>query len=130
FGGHAINLAAISAALSAGEAGGKDPGQRWKASASSGVFYLLFALGSALVASLATLSPAGLFEAAAGLALLATLANAMLGAMKEPRWQLSALATMLVAAANVTLFGIGGAFWALVIGLLTHIIAEQVAARR
>ncbi|MFR0638098.1 benzoate/H(+) symporter BenE family transporter [Glutamicibacter soli] len=130
FGGHAINLAAISAALSAGESGGKDPGQRWKASASSGVFYLVFALGSALVASLATLSPAGLFEAAAGLALLATLANAMLGAMKEPRWQLSALATMLVAAANVTLFGIGGAFWALVIGLLIHVIAEQVTARR
>lgn len=130
FGGHAINLAAISAALSAGESGGKDPGQRWKASASSGAFYLVFALGSALVASLATLSPAGLFEAAAGLALLATLANAMLGAMKEPRWQLSALATMLVAAANVTLFGIGGAFWALVIGLLIHVIAEQVTARR
>ncbi|MFJ2620860.1 benzoate/H(+) symporter BenE family transporter [Glutamicibacter sp. NPDC087344] len=130
FGGHAINLAAISAALSAGPAGGKDPNARWKAAASSGVFYLIFALGSALVASLATLSPAGLFEAAAGLALLATLSNAMLGAMKEPRWQLSALATMLVAAANVTLFGIGGAFWALVIGLLTHIIAERVIARR
>ncbi len=129
FGGHAINLAAISAALAAGEGAGKDPRQRWKASAFSGVFYLIFATGSALLASLAMLSPAGLFEAAAGLALLATLSNAMRGAMKEPRWQLSALATMLVAAGNVTLFGIGGAFWALLIGLLTHIIAERIARR-
>lgn len=129
FGGHAVNLAAISAALSAGESAGKNPAMRWKASASSGVFYLLFAVGSTLVASLAVLSPAGLFEAAAGLALLATLGNAMLGAVKEPRWQLSALVTLLVAAGNVTLFGIGGAFWALIFGLLTHVIAEQIVRR-
>lgn len=129
FGGHAINLAAISAALAAGPSAGKDAAARWKAAASSGGFYLLFATGSSLLASLASLSPAGLFEAAAGLALLATLANALLGALKEPRWQLSALATILVAAGNVTIFGIGGAFWALVVGLLIHVIAEQAARR-
>lgn len=129
FGGHAVNLAAISAALSAGDSAGNNPATRWKASASSGVFYLLFAVGSTLVASLAVLSPAGLFEAAAGLALLATLGNAMLGAVREPKWQLSALVTLLVAAGNVTIFGIGGAFWALVFGLLTHVIAERFVRR-
>ncbi|GAB3619323.1 benzoate/H(+) symporter BenE family transporter [Glutamicibacter endophyticus] len=125
FGGHAINLAAISAALAAGEAAGSNPALRWRAATSSGVFYLLFAAGSVLIASVAAASPAGLFEAAAGLALLATLANALGGALADPAWRFSALATLLVATSNLTLFGIGGAFWALLIGLGVHLIAER-----
>ncbi|MCZ4151822.1 benzoate transporter, partial [Escherichia coli] len=84
---------------------------------------------SALLVSVASASPEGLFQAAAGLALLATLANALLGAMADSAWRLSALATVLVAAGNLTLFGIGGAFWALVAGLLTHFIVERNARR-
>lgn len=129
-GGHAINLAAISAALSAGEAAGSDPARRWRASTSSGVFYLFFAAGSAAIASLAAASPAGLFEAAAGLALLATLANALVGAVQDAAWRLSALATVLIAAGNVTLFGIGGAFWALLAGLLIHVVVERGGAAK
>ncbi|PQZ89205.1 benzoate/H(+) symporter BenE family transporter [Arthrobacter sp. MYb222] len=129
FGGHAINLAAITAALAAGEQAGPDPRLRWRAAASSGVFYLVFGALSALIVSVASASPEGLFQAAAGLALLATLANALLGAMADSSWRLSALATVLVAAGNLTLFGIGGAFWALVAGLLTHFIVERRARR-
>ncbi|WP_434922019.1 benzoate/H(+) symporter BenE family transporter [Glutamicibacter sp. PAEs-4] len=129
FGGHAINLAAITAALAAGEQAGADPRLRWRAAASSGVFYLVFGALSALIVSVASASPEGLFQAAAGLALLATLANALLGAMADSAWRLSALATVLVAAGNLTLFGIGGAFWALVAGLLTHFIVERNARR-
>lgn len=129
FGGHAINLAAITAALAAGEQAGADPKLRWRAGFSSGAFYLVFAALSTLIVSLASASPAGLFQAAAGLALLATLTNAVLGSMSDPSWRLSALVTMLVAAGNLSLFGIGGAFWALVAGLLTHFIAERSARR-
>ncbi|MDR4532492.1 benzoate/H(+) symporter BenE family transporter [Glutamicibacter sp. PS] len=125
FGGHAINLAAISAALAAGEAAGSNPALRWRAATSSGMFYLLFAAGSVLIASVAAASHAGLFEAAAGLALLATLANALGGALADPAWRFSALATLLVATSNLTIFGIGGAFWALLIGLGVHLIAER-----
>ncbi|MGO4296110.1 benzoate/H(+) symporter BenE family transporter [Glutamicibacter sp. MCAF14] len=129
FGGHAINLAAITAALAAGEQAGPEPRLRWRAAASSGVFYLVFGALSALIVSVASASPEGLFQAAAGLALLATLANALLGAMSDSIWRLSALATVLVAAGNLTLFGIGGAFWALVAGLLTHFIVERSVRR-
>lgn len=124
-GGHAINLAAITASIPAGEQAGPDRGLRWRASTSSGVFYLVFAAASTTIASLASASPAGLFEAAAGLALLATLGNALVGAVKEPGWRLSSLVTVLVAAGNVTLLGIGGAFWALIAGLVTHLIVER-----
>ena len=129
FGGHAINLAAITAALAAGEQAGPEPRLRWRAAASSGVFYLVFGALSALIVSVASASPEGLFQAAAGLALLTTLANALLGAMSDSIWRLSALATVLVAAGNLTLFGIGGAFWALVAGLLTHFIVERSVRR-
>jgi len=129
FGGHAINLAAITAALAAGEQAGANPKLRWRAAFSSGGFYLIFGALSALIVSLANTSPEGLFQAAAGLALLATLTSALLGSMSDPTWRLSALVTVLVAAGNLTLFGIGGAFWALVAGLLTHFIAERSARR-
>ncbi|PRA12659.1 benzoate transporter [Arthrobacter sp. MYb211] len=129
FGGHAINLAAITAALAAGEQAGADASRRWRAATSSGVFYLIFAALSALIVSVASASPEGLFQAAAGLALLATLGNSLLGAVADPSWRLSALVTVLVAAGNLTLFGIGGAFWALVAGLLTHFIVEREARR-
>lgn len=129
FGGHAINLAAITAVLAAGEQAGPEPRLRWRAAASSGVFYLVFGALSALIVSVASASPEGLFQTAAGLALLVTLANALLGAMSDSTWRLSALATVLVAAGNLTLFGIGGAFWALVAGLLTHFIVERSVRR-
>ncbi|WP_345469580.1 benzoate/H(+) symporter BenE family transporter [Glutamicibacter ectropisis] len=129
FGGHAINLAAITAALAAGEEASADPKLRWRAGVSSGIFYLIFGAFSALIVSVANTSPEGLFQAAAGLALLATLASSLLGAMGDATWRLSALVTVLVAAGNLTLFGIGGAFWALVAGLLTHFIAERSARR-
>ncbi|WP_281444895.1 benzoate/H(+) symporter BenE family transporter, partial [Paenarthrobacter nicotinovorans] len=43
FGGHAINLAALSAALAAGEEAGKDHGRRWIAAFVSGLAYLVLA---------------------------------------------------------------------------------------
>ncbi|MGJ9401863.1 benzoate/H(+) symporter BenE family transporter [Arthrobacter sp. KK5.5] len=75
FGGHAVNLAAISAALAAGEEAGADRGRRWVAAVSSGVVYLLLGTVSAAVAALA---------AAAGLALLGTLGNAASMALADP----------------------------------------------
>ncbi|BAS12744.1 inner membrane protein YdcO [Arthrobacter sp. Hiyo8] len=47
FGGHAINLAALSAALAAGEEAGADRGRRWIAAFTSGLAYLMLAAFSA-----------------------------------------------------------------------------------
>ncbi|MBX9244210.1 benzoate/H(+) symporter BenE family transporter, partial [Actinotalea ferrariae] len=67
-GGHAINLAAISAALAAGPEAGPDPARRWRAAVTAGIGYVLLGLGSAGVAAVALAAPGGLVEAAAGLA--------------------------------------------------------------
>ncbi len=117
-GGHAINLAAISAALSAAPGASPDPKRRWIAAATAGATYLVLGLASAALVTLIAAAPAGTLETVAGLALLATLAAALTGALTDPDDRLPALVTFLVAASGTTLFGIGGAFWALLAGLL------------
>ncbi|MET9216565.1 MULTISPECIES: benzoate/H(+) symporter BenE family transporter [unclassified Nocardia] len=117
-GGHAINLAAISAALSAAPSASPDPKRRWIAAATAGGSYLILGLASAALVTLIAAAPAGTLETVAGLALLATLAAALTGALSDPDHRMPGLVTFLVAASGTTLFGIGGAFWALLAGLL------------
>jgi len=119
-GGHAINLAAISAALSAAPAASPDPKRRWIAAATAGAAYLILGLASAALVTLIAAAPAGTLETVAGLALLATLAAALTGALTDPDHRMSGLVTFLVAASGTTFFGIGGAFWALLAGLLVR----------
>ncbi|MFF5791253.1 benzoate/H(+) symporter BenE family transporter [Paeniglutamicibacter sp. NPDC012692] len=127
FGGHAINLAAISAALAAGEEAGEDRSRRWIAAVSSGGFYILLGLASAAITALAAASPAGLLEAAAGLALLGTLGMAASSALADPSSRMSSLVAFLVAASGLSFAGIGGAFWALLAGLALRFLIERKA---
>lgn len=117
FGGHAINLAAISAALCAGPDADPDPDRRWIASVSAGVAYILLGCGAGLVTSVAGIAPPGLIEAVAGLALLGTLGAALAGALSDPTQRDAAVATFAVMVSGVSVLGIGSACWALVAGL-------------
>ncbi|MFE7743130.1 benzoate/H(+) symporter BenE family transporter [Nocardia sp. NPDC057455] len=118
-GGHAINLAAISAALSAAPAAHPDPKRRWIAAFTAGASYLLLALGSAALVTLIATAPAGTLETVAGLALLATLAAA-LGAALRCEHREAGVVTFLIAASGVGFAGIGAAFWALLAGLIVR----------
>ncbi|ROZ89237.1 benzoate/H(+) symporter BenE family transporter [Gordonia sp. OPL2] len=120
FGGHAINLAALSAALSAGEEAGPDRSRRWMAAVTAGFSYLVLAVLSGVLVTIATIAPGGLIEAVAGLALLGTFAAAIVGAFTAADTRVPAALTFIAAASGVTFFGIGGAFWGLVIGLVAH----------
>ncbi len=119
FGGHAINLAAISAALAAGPEAGPDPRRRWRAAVTAGAGYVVLGLGSAGVAAIALAAPGGLIEAAAGLALVATLAGALRAASTAEQ-PVAAAVTFLVTASGLQLAGVGSAFWGLVAGLVLH----------
>ncbi|MEY2634286.1 MAG: hypothetical protein RIS75_226 [Actinomycetota bacterium] len=119
FGGYAQNLAAITAALNADEHAHKDPARRWVASFSGGIAYLLVALAASATVALVLATPRELLLAAAGLALMGTLANALGTAMETLSERIPALITFLITASGIVLFDIGSAFWALVIGLAT-----------
>ncbi len=117
FGGaHAINLAALSAALAAGPSAHPDVRRRWIAGVSCGVVYLALGPLSALVAAVAVAAPAGIMGSIAGLALIGAFASAAGSALADGTHREAAAVTFLVAASGVAFGGIGAAFWGLLAG--------------
>ncbi|HWI42992.1 MAG TPA: benzoate/H(+) symporter BenE family transporter [Nocardioides sp.] len=124
-GGHAINLAAISAALAAGPDAGPDRDRRWLASATAAVTYLVLAVTASALTAMVVAAPDGVMQAAAGLALLGTLASALADALADPEEREAAAATLVVAASGVTILSVGAAFWALVVGLVLRALLAR-----
>lgn len=120
FGGHAINLAAISAALAAAPDAEPDAGRRWVAGVSTGVSYVVLGGLSAVFVALVLLAPTAVIPAVAGLALFAAFGSAVQQAIDDPGERMPAVITFLVAASGVALLGISAAFWALVAGLIAR----------
>lgn len=130
-GGHAINLAAITAALPASAEAHPDPGRRWIAAHAAGWGYLVLGALTPWLVTLAASAPPGLIEAVAGLALLGTLASALAAAVEARSQHVAVTATFLIAASPVVLLGIGPSFWSLVAGLIIWaLFAEKPAAHR
>ncbi|THG84806.1 benzoate/H(+) symporter BenE family transporter [Pseudomonas sp. A-1] len=129
FGGFAINLAAITAAICAGPEAGQEPQRRYWAALCAGSFYLLIGLFGATVASLFAAFPQALILAIAGLALLVTLSNSLAGALQDVRQREPALITFLVTASGLSLFGVGAAFWGLVAGGLASVVLNGRLSR-
>lgn len=120
-GAHAVNLAAITAALPASAEAHPDPERRWIAAATAGVAYLALAPAAATLAGLMTQAPPGVIESVAGLALVGTLAASLAAATADPAERMPAVAAFLVAAGGVSIMGIGAAFWALITGLVLRL---------
>lgn len=118
FGGFGMNLAAITAAINANEQAAKDPGRRWVASFVGGLVYWLFAIGAGVFAAFVLAVPSDLLLAVVGLALLPSFISAIGVSLEDKGARLPAAITFIVGAAGISVFGIGGAFWALVAGLL------------
>jgi benzoate membrane transport protein len=117
FGAHAVNLAAITAALMAGPDAHPDPARRWIASAAGSVAYLVLGLAAGAAATLVTLAPPLLIEAVAGLALFGALGAAVATAMADAERREAAVVTFVVSASSITAAGISAPFWGLVAGL-------------
>ncbi len=128
-GGHAVNLAAITAALAAGPDADPDPGRRWIASVTAGASMIVLGIGSGLATALVLLSPPVLIEAVAGLALIGALTSAIAAALADPEGREAAVVTFVVTASGLTFFGIGAAFWGLVAGgLMTLLYGPRKAS--
>ncbi len=126
-GGHAINLAAISAALAAGPDAGPDRSRRWIASVTGGIAIIVLGVFSTLLASLVEQAPVGVIAAVAGLALLGTFATSLQAALTDADDRLAAAVTFLVAASGISLAGVSSAFWALVAGLILRLLLRPRA---
>jgi benzoate membrane transport protein len=129
FGGFALNLAAITAAICMGREAHEDPRRRYVAAMAAGLFYAVIGLFGATVVSLFAACPAELVAAIAGLALFATIGNGLAAALADANQREPALVTFLVTASGVTLAGVGSAFWGLVAGVMTLLILRATGRR-
>ncbi|WP_434751205.1 benzoate/H(+) symporter BenE family transporter [Paenibacillus amylolyticus] len=122
FGSHAFNVAAITAAICTGKDAHEDASKRYIAGIACGVFYITVGIFGVTLAALFLILPAAFIATLAGLALLGTIGGSLANALADPNGRETALITFLATAANVTLFGIGGAFWGLVAGVMAHLL--------
>jgi benzoate membrane transport protein len=119
FGGHAVNLAAISAALTAGPDAGPEE-RRWIAGVTNGVVLGLLGLGAGVATALVLAAPPVLVQAVAGLALLGALAAALSSALAEPAGREVAIVTFVVTA------GAGSPVWGLLAGAAMTLLDRRV----
>jgi len=120
FGGHAINLGAITAAIMSGPEAHPDPARRWVATLTNGILYIPLGVAAGVAAALVSAAPTVLITAVAGLAVLGALVTSVVNAMEDPAQRISAIVTFLVVASGVVLLGVGSAFWGLVVGALVY----------
>jgi benzoate membrane transport protein len=124
FGGYALNLAALTAALMAGPDSHPDPSRRWVAPIAGGVTYVLLGLGAGAATALVAAAPPILIIAVAGLALLGAFTTGIVSAFEAPETRLTAAVTLIVVASGVVVLGIGSAFWGLVVGALVMLVTR------
>lgn len=122
FGSHAFNLAAITAAICTGKESHEDPSKRWISGIAAGVFYIFVGIFGVTLAAVFAAFPVAFISTLAGLALLGTIAGSLANAMSDIDCREASLITFLSTTANITLFGVGGAFWGLVLGLISYLV--------
>ena len=122
FGGLTINLAAISAALSAGSESGVKHLRRWRSAMWSGHTYMVIGLLCSAIVVIISAAPAEVFSTLAGLALVGTFSGSVAGAWKNPaeHSRMPAAVTFIIAASGLTIFGIGAAIWSIAGGLIVR----------
>lgn len=122
FGCFSINLAAISAAVSLDDQVHPDPSKRYIAGISCGLFYILMGLFAATLVSLLMSFPPIFIVALAGIALFATISHNIAVAFANVEEREAALLTFLCSASGVQFWGIGSAFWGLLLGIFVLVL--------
>ena len=120
FGGFIINLAAITAAIAMGPESHPQKEKRYIAALVSGVLYIFVGLFAGTVVSVFAAFPKEMITAIAGLALLGAVSTSLEKSFADSSHKEAAFITFIIAASNLSLFGIGSAFWAIVVGILVQ----------
>ena len=124
FGAHAVNLAAITAALCTSDDAHPDRAKRWTVAVIYGGYYLLLAAFSPALVRLFFALPHAVIATTTGLALIPALIASIDNALTVKEERDAAILTFLATGSGLVLFGLGSAFWGLVIGFLA------IAAKR
>lgn len=124
-GGITIALAAITAAICTGKDAHEDQKKRYIAGISNGIFYLVGGLFAGTIVMLFTALPKELLTILAGLALIGAITANLAIVIEDTRHREASLITFLATASGMTMWGLGSAFWGIVIGLLAFFIMSR-----
>jgi len=124
FGGHGINLAAVTAAMFSSVEAHENPDRRYWSAAIAGVTYVFIGLLAGVAGLLVTLIPPVLIEAIAGLALLGAFSAAIVSALSDVKHREAAAVTFLFSSSGLAFMGVGGAFWGLLVGGMMYAVSK------
>ena len=129
FGCHALNLAAVTAAIATSGESHPDRHRRYVAGISTGVFYVIGGFLATMIVGLFAAIPPTMLTALAGVALLAPTQNSLHGTMQEgnfgPAVIEASLVTLVVSLSGVDPFGIVSAFWGLLAGIVVYAVLRR-----
>lgn len=117
FGGHALNLAAITAAICTSDDAHADRSKRWTVGIIYAGIYLLLALFSPLLVRFFLALPPPVIGALTGIALIPTFISSCEAMIGRGEDRDPAILTFLATASGLTLFGLGSVLWGLAAGL-------------
>lgn len=122
FGCFALNLAAITAAICMTPDAHPDKNKRYTAGIWTGIFYIIIGIFGATVASAFSAFPHIFIATLAGIALFGTIGNGLYLALADDTSREPALISFLTTASGVALWGIGSAFWGIVLGIVALLV--------
>ena len=122
FGGFAFNLSAIMAAICMGKDVDPDPHQRYRSAIWTGLFIIATGVLAGSLTGIFNSMPEALVVTIAGLALLGTISSSLGTALACDTERIPAIITFIATASGVVMWGIGSAFWGLVLGATALLI--------
>jgi benzoate membrane transport protein len=128
-GAHALNLAAITAALCTSDEAHPDRARRWTVALVYSGYYAVLAIFAPALVRLFLALPHALIAALTGLALIPSLMGALDNMFADKGGRDVAILTFLVTGSGLALFGLGAAFWGLMVGFLA-LGAKKLWARK
>lgn len=125
FGGITTVVAAITAAICTGHEAHENPDKRYVAGVANGLFYLIGALFAGSIVALFTSLPTTFVAVLAGLALIGAITSNVTTVIEAHDHREASIITFLVTASNMSLFGLGAAFWGVVIGCVAYLLLHR-----
>lgn len=127
FGAHAVNLAAITAAICTSDEAHADRSRRWIVGVIYAGFYLLLAIFASTLVRVFLALPPTVIMVLTGIALIPALSGAIENMLIEKSERDAAIVTFLATGSGLALFGLGAAFWGLVAGFVALAIKALLA---
>jgi benzoate membrane transport protein len=130
FGGITTVIAAITASICTSPDAHENPDKRYWAGVANGVFYLIGGILAGSIVLFFTSFPSEMIAIIAGLALLGAISNSLTAALEDKAHLDASLITFMATASGVSIFGIGSAFWGVVLGSAVYALQGVLRARQ